>query len=167
MASLESYKWQLHKLEERRGRLLRAMRLGEANALHKEIQDIEKLIKSTEELEKPKQIWDVLSNEEINEMGIIPLMIECHLITDFLEEIAYMIVDICKAHGLTRIRFVDNLDELIKKADIFACLLLKRCPDQKDMLLRNDTFNASLHKKYLKYMEQRAKQKNNKQPNNQ
>lgn len=139
------------------------MRLGEANALNEEIKNVEKLIKDAEayeEAHKPKLIFNI-GKDKLDQMGIVPLMIECHLIADFLTEILYMIVDICKAYGYTDIKFLDELNYIIKNSEKFAGSLIKIYPDLEDMLVRNETFNASLHKKYLKYMEQRMISKDN------
>lgn len=90
-------------------------------------------------------------------MGIIPLIIECHLAADFLTEVSYMVVDICKKHGLSDISLMPDLKEIIKKTDKFASFLTGVSPELTDLLVRNETFNASLHKKYVKYIEQRLK----------
>lgn len=129
-------------------------------ALNEDIKEVERAIKEAEEYEescKPKPIRELLTKEEIEEMGIIPLMIECHLAADFLTEVAYMVVDTCKEHGLENISFIPDLRDLIKKSDMFASFLTKVSPELCDLLVRNETFNASLHKKYLKYIEQRLK----------
>lgn len=84
-------------------------------------------------------------------------MIECHLVADFLSEVSYMVVDICKEHGLYDVSFMPELKEILKRTDKFASFLTTLSPGLSDLLVRNETFNASLHKKYLKYIEQRLK----------
>ena len=66
-------------------------------------------------------------------------------------------LDYFKAHGFHNLRFMPELQDIIKKADTFASFLTDMNPELKNLLLRNETFNASLHKKYLKYIEQRLK----------
>lgn len=129
-------------------------------ALNDEIKEAERLMKEAEDYEKaskPKPIRELLTKEEIDEMGIIPLMIECHLAADFLTEVAYMVLDTCKEHGLENISFMPDLRELIKKSDMFASFLTKVSPELCDILVRNNTFNDALHKRYLKYIERRLK----------
>lgn len=166
MASLSTYKKQLAKLEEKRSALMRAGKYMQSFALNEDIKEVENLIKQAEAYEeatKSKPIKEILSREEIDEMGIIPLMIECHLVSDFLVEITYMISDICKDKGLTSLKFSDDITRVIKTNEVFASFLTQMSPELSNLLIKNETFNASLHKKYLKYIEQRlAKPKSKK-----
>lgn len=133
---------------------LQSLRLGD------EIENVSKLIKEAEEYEeqcKMRPIKDVVSKQELDEMGIIPMMIICHLAADFLTQEAYEIVDVCKAHGFDDVVLAPDLRDLLKAADRFAGFLTKVSPELCDLLVRNETFNTSLHKKYLKYIEQRLK----------
>lgn len=158
MASLTTYKKQLSKLEEKRSSLMRAGKYMQCFALNDDIKEIENLIKQAEAYEeatKSKPIKEILSREEIDEMGIIPLMIECHLVSDFLVEITYMISDICKSKGLSELKFSEDITKAIKANEVFASFLTKMSTELSDLLIRNETFNASLHKKYQKYIEQR------------
>ena len=139
---------------------MRTGRYFDSVRLNQDIIEIEKCIRKAEEYEescRPKPLKEILSEEELHEMGIIPLMIECHLAADFLTGIAYEIVDVCKKHGLTDVSFMPELKDLIKKSDIFASFLTKISPELRNLLLRNETLNASLHKKYIRYIEQRLK----------
>lgn len=84
------------------GTLLRCGRFIEANNLNNDLREIELLIRQAEEYEeatKPKPLKDIVTKKQLNEMGIIPLMIECHLAADFLTGVAYSVVDTCKKHG--------------------------------------------------------------------
>ena len=158
MTRLERYREQLVKLEEKRSRLLRSGRFLEANDLNGAIREVELLIRQAEEYEeasKPKPLKETVTREQLNLMGIIPLMIECHLVADFLTEVAYMVVDTCKKHGFSDVVLMPDLREIIKKTDKFASFLTGVSPELSDLLLRNETFNASLHRKYVKYIGQR------------
>ncbi len=160
MTRFERYRKQIEVLEAKRNLLLRNGRYIEASNLNNDILEVKKAIKQAEdyeELTKPKPIRDLLTKEELDEMGLIPLMIEAHLVADFLTEVCYMIVDVCNDHGLNDVSFMPDLKDILKRADKFASFLTTLDPDLTDMLVRNDTFNASLHKKYLKYIEQRSK----------
>lgn len=158
MTRRERYKEQLSQLYAKRAILLKAGRYLDANNLNRDIKYVESLIKEAEEYEelmRPRPIREVVTQEELQKMGIIPLMIECHLIADMLVEVSYMIVDICKKHGLTDMTFMPEIDDILKRADKFASLLAKKGPDLSDLLERNETLNAALHKKYISYIEQR------------
>lgn len=164
MTRKQRYEAQLDELRARHGELLRSGRYLDAMRLSANIKHVEQMIaeaeaydKAYEESLKPKPIKDILSREEINRMGIIPLMIECHLVADFLAEVSYMVLDTCKEHGLTDVSFMPELNEIIKRSEKFASFLATLSPDLGNMVARNETFNASLHKKYLKYIEQRLK----------
>lgn len=160
MTRYERYREQLAKLEEKRSSLMRSGRFVDSFALNEDIKEVERAIAQAEEYERlksPQPIKEVLSEEELHEMGIIPLIIECHLVADFLTEVSYMVVDICKNHGLSDISLMPDLKEIIKKTDKFASFLTGVSPELSDLLVRNETFNTSLHKKYVKYIEQRLK----------
>ncbi len=154
MKKLERFRAQLEELRRRRGELLRTGNLVKAMNLGKEIQEVERLIKEAEEYEA-RPISESLTREEVEQMGSVPRMIECHLILDLLVDAAYDIKDRCEAQGLTGVRFVPELDEIIQKAECFASFLTKVSPELCDLLVRNDTLNASLHKKYQSYIAQR------------
>ena len=156
MKRLDRYKAQLDELRRHRGDMLRTGNLVKAMNLGKEIQEVERLIAEAEEYE-PKPISESLTREEVDEMGIIPRMIECHLILDLLVDAAYDIKDRCEAKGLTGVKFVPELDEILQKAECFASFLTKVSPELCDMLVRNDTLNASQHKKFQNYIAQRLK----------
>lgn len=158
MTRLERYKDRLAKLEEKRGELLRSGRFVEAACLSEDIKKIEELIKEAdayEESMKPRPIKELLTRDEVKE--IVPLMIECHLVADFLTETAYMIVDHLKEFGITGVQFMPEVTELLEKSEKFAGTMAKMNPELCNLIVNNETFNASLHKKYLKYIEQRLK----------
>lgn len=160
MTRKERYAEQLAKLEEKKWKLLKDGRYLEANSLSGDIKEIEELIKMADEYEeslKPKPLKELVSREQLNQMGIIPLMIECHLVADFLTEVSYMVVDTIKEYGFSEVSLVPELKEIINKTDKFASFLTGVSPELCNLLVRNETFNASLHKKYLKYIEQRLK----------
>ena len=90
-------------------------------------------------------------------MGIIPLMIECHLSADFLTGVAYSVVDICKKHGFSDVVLMPDLQDIIKKTEKFASFLAEVSPELCELITNNETLNNAIHKKYLKYIEQRLK----------
>lgn len=150
----------MRQFEDRRNELMRSGKYLQSNALNGDIKELERLISEAEEYEercKPKPIKDMVSKQKLDEMGIIPLMIICHLAADFLTQEAYEVVDICKAHGFSDVVLAPDLRDLLKASEKFAGFLTKVSPQLCDLLVRNETFNASLHKKYLKYIEQRLK----------
>ncbi len=99
----------------------------------------------------------MVDEETLHEMGIIPLMIECHLIADTLTAVAYMVVDRCMEYGFKDVVLSPDLRELLKAADRFAGFLTKLSPELCDLLVRNETLVEAVHKKYMSYIEQRLK----------
>lgn len=160
MTRLERYREKLRELENKRSELMRSGHYVQSIALDDDIKEVERLIKEAEDYEetcRPRPLKELVSREKLREMGIIPLMIEAHLAADFLTEVAYMVVEVCKKNGFKDVSLMPDLRELIKKSDMFASFLTKVSPELCDLLVRNETFNASLHKKYVKYIEQRLK----------
>lgn len=163
MTRLERYKEKLEELKAKRSMFIKTGNLVKACSMNESIQEVEKSIKEAEEYEescKAKAIRELVSDEELHQMGIIPLMIECHLIADLLVDASYMIVDICKKYGFQDVSLMPDLKDLIKRADCFASFLTTLSPELCDILVRNDTLNTSLHKKYQKYIAQRLITKN-------
>lgn len=172
MTRLERYREKLRQLEEKRNELMRSGQYIKSMVLNEDIKEVERAIKEAEEYEersKPKPIKEMVSKHELDEMGIIPLMIICHLAADFLTQEAYEVVDRCKAYGFDDVVFSPDLRDLLKASEKFAGFLTKVSPELRDLLLRNETFNSSLHKRYVKYIEQRMinNKNNKKQSNNQ
>lgn len=158
MTRRERYKKQLNELEGRRGRLLRAGRYLEAQDLHADIHRIERMIEEADAYEeacRPRPIREIVSREELQEMGIIPLMIETHLAADFLTAIAYEVVDRCEAHGLRDVTLMPELEKLIRQSEKFASFLTSLGPELRELMLRNENLNESIHGKYKRYIEQR------------
>lgn len=158
MTRLERFKEQLAKLEERRSRLLRCGLYAQASCLTDEIKKVEEMIKAAEayeELMKPRPIKELLTDDEVN--MVVPLMIECRLVADFLTETIYMITDYLKEIGFSMVKLMPEVTELLQMSEKFAGAMAKMNPDLCNLVVNNQTFNASLHKKYLKYIEQRLK----------
>ncbi len=88
-------------------------------------------------------------------MGIVPLMIECHLVADFLVEMSYKIKERCQQYGFTNIIFGKDLQKAIKANECFASFLTKVSPELCNLIVRNEMLNAALHKKYVSYINQR------------
>lgn len=159
---LQRYEEKVRELEAKRAYMLRSGDfLGSMN-LNVEIMDIKRMIEEIRPYYEPKPLSEVVSKKELDEMGIIPLMIECHLIADFLTEVSYMVVDICKAHGWEKLSFTEDLNVVLKNANKFASFITDVSPELCELLTRNETFNKSLHKKFLNHIETRLKHFKNK-----
>ncbi len=162
MTRLERYRSQLAELEMKRNNLARSGNLVKATAMTQDIQKVEALIRQAEEYEeamKPKPLGDVITKEELDKTGIILLIIECHLISDMLVEVAYMIVDRCKEVGIAEVSFMDDLKNAIKANRKFAEFLTEVKSEDtvlSDLLTDNGTLNQALHKKYVSYIAQRT-----------
>lgn len=155
---LQRYEEKVRELEAKRTRLLRSGNyIGSIN-LNREIEKIKGMIDEIRPYYEPKPLSEIASKKELEEMGIIPLMIECHLIADFLTEVSYMVADICKAHGWEKLSFTEDLNVIIKNSNKFASFLTGVSPELCDLLTRNETFNKSLHKKFLNHIDNRLKQ---------
>ena len=131
-----------------------------ANELNAEIREVELLMKQAKEFEearRPRPIKELVTKQELHGMGIIPLMIECHLAADFLTGLSYMIVDICKEHGFTDVKLMPEIRELLEKSEKFANALAEMSPELRDLIVNNETLNDALHKKCLGYIKQRLK----------
>lgn len=128
-----------------------------AIALAKDINEVRAEIEEARKYYEPRPLSEVLTRREIEEMGIIPLMIECHLIADFLTETCYMVRDIVKSHGFEDVSFMPELKDILKRTDRFASFLAGVSPELCDLITRNETFNLSLHKKFQKHINTRLK----------
>lgn len=155
---LQRYEDKVSELEAKRATMLRKGDFIGSMKLNKDIQEIKAMIEEIRPYYEPKPLSEVVSKKELDEMGIIPLMIECHLIADFLTEVSYMVVDICKEHGWEKLSFTEDLNVILKNADKFASFLAGVSPELCQLLTRNETFNKSLHKKFLNHIDTRLKQ---------
>lgn len=154
MTRKERYLQQIKELENKRGRLLRSGKYLEAQNLHDQIADIREKVKEAEKYEL-KPIAEIMTEEERIESGIIPLIIECHLIADMLTEQSMTILEILKRYGIAGVTITDEIEEITKRCERFASFLTTVSPKLTDLIVRNETLNASLHKKYMTYIERR------------
>ena len=154
---MQRYESKLAELKTKERSLFKAGRYCESMALKKDIDDITAMIEEQRKYYEPRPIQEIVSRKEIDEMGIIPLIVEAHLVADFLTEVCYMVVDICKEHGLSDVSFVPEITDILKKSDRFASFLSGMEGNLPELLARNETFNASLHKKYQNYITTRMK----------
>ncbi len=166
MASLSTYRKKLEELEARRSQFMYSGNLTQCFALNEEIKNVEKMIKQAEAYEeatKSRPIIETISKEELDKTGIIPLMIECHLISDMLVEVAYMVVDRLKELGYEKVSFMKDLTTAINANEKFATFITQLQHDENDelynLLTRNETLNRAIHKKYVSYMDQRLTKK--------
>lgn len=160
MTRLERYRDKLRRLEEKRNEMMRTGRYLQSNALNEDIKEVEQAIREAEEYEercKMKPIRDMVGTETLHKMGIIPLMIECHLIADTLAAVAYMVVDACKEYGFSDVSLAPDLRELLDASNKFAGFLAKLSPELCDLLVRDETLVSAVHKKYVSYINQRLK----------
>ena len=158
MTKIERLKEKLESLEKLRGQYMRKGRYSELFALNEDIDKLRTSIQDAEEYGKPKPLTKILSREEIAESGIIPILIECNLAADFLTDCACTLKEAISNLGLKPVTIVPQLDELIKKSDLFATIL-SSCGNDRlaNMLYDNETLIAALHKKTLSYIEQRSR----------
>lgn len=160
MTRLERLKDQLDTHYRIRDMLLRSGRYLEAAETTRRIREVEAEVKAAEEYErlsKPVPVTKVITSERLDELGLIPLLIEAHLAADFLTGIAYAISDICKKEGFEQVIFSSDLQDILKKCDVFASALIRLCPNLTELLTENETLNMAVHKKYVSYITQKAK----------
>lgn len=156
MTRLERYKEKLSDFEAKRMQLLRTGNYVRAMKLDEDINELAALIEQMGE-GGPKPIKELLSAEEIEKLGIIPLVIECHLAADFLTDCAYNLNDIIENAGFHAVSIIPEIKEIAKKSEAFASALAKNSPALTDLLTNNETLISALHKKTLSYIAQRAK----------
>lgn len=154
--SLESCKKKLALLEAKRNNFMRQGKYASMQALEEDIKAAKRLIEKEEEYRRPKPIHELMSHEKIVESGIMVAMMECNLAADYLTDCAFALKDIISKLGLQATTVMPELDEIIKKSNAFASMLLVSNNEHlKSMLIDNDTLISALHKKTMKYIEQR------------
>lgn len=158
MTRLERYRKQLAELEGKRGQLMRQGKYMQMHKLNSEIEEIKALIAEAEQYEA-KPIKELLSMDKINESGIIPALIECYLVADYLTACTYTVNDIIKKLGFQPVSVIPELKEIIRKSSSFASQLCSKSDILSDMLTDNDTLLEALHKKTMSYIRQRINPK--------
>lgn len=158
MTRLERYRQQLAELEGRRSQLMRQGRYMQMYKLNSDIEEIKALIAEAEQYEA-KPIKELLGMDKINESGIIPALIECHLVADYLTACTYTVNDIIKKLGFQPVSVIPELKEIISKSSSFASQLCDKSEILSNMLTDNDTLLEALHKKTMSYIFQRINPK--------
>lgn len=154
MTRLERYKEKVKDLEWRRNQFMRQGRYDKMRQLEHDIEEVRVLIAQAEEFEA-KPIKELMTSEQITESNLIPLIIEAHLASDFLTDCCYNIQDTINRMGFSAVTIIPELIELRKKADEFAAKLAGKNPMLDDMLIDDETMIEGMHKRLLKYIEQR------------
>lgn len=117
---------------------------------------IKQAIKMTEEIEQAcgkKPLCELLNRDEL--VKLTPMLLEAHLICDLLCECCYDITDYCKELQLGEFFLLDSLLDIRKRTSEFAGHLTQMTPRVSKLVTDNETLNAALRKKIMKYIEQR------------
>ncbi len=154
MTRLERYRLRLEELEAKRNQFMRQGKYMQMQKLDAELTEVRKLIEEAEKY-SPKPIRELVSMDKIQQSGLIPALIECHLAADYLNDCCYTVNDIIKGMGFSPASIIPDLKEIISKSNVFASLLCDRSEQLGDLLVRNDTLIAALHKKTLGHISQR------------
>ncbi len=154
MTRLDRYKAKLATLEARRAQLMRQGKYPQMQQLDADLQEVRTLIADAEEYEA-KPIRELLTEDEIHQSGLIPLLLECHLAADFLTDCTTILMERIKALGFRAVTLVPDMKEIIRKSDAFASILCTKGELLSDLLTDNETLLSAMHKKTLSYIEQR------------
>lgn len=155
MANLNKFRRQVAELERRHALLLKQGRIVQALALRRDIDNVQKMIDAEEEARKPKPIQDLIPKDKLAESGLVELMIECHLIADFLNAVVYEIIDKVDEFGYSVHNVAPELREIADKTQKFASYMCTKDENLSDMMTDNETLINALHKKTLSYIQQR------------
>lgn len=168
MTRLERYKQRLANLEYRRNQSMRQGKYMQMQSLNNEIENVRKLIADAEEY-SARPMKELFTREQIHESGMIPMLMECYLASDFLNDCVFELKQILKKLGVHAVTIVPEIEEIIKKSESFASSLCAINKEFSDFMTDNDTLIEALHKKTLSYIKQRmtpAKRAKSKQTKN-
>lgn len=155
MTRIERYRQKIRELEATRSRLMRQGKYVQMHRLDEDIKEVKCLVEEAERYEA-KPIKELLTEDQIHEAGIIPMIMECHLAADYLTDCAYNLSDSIKELGFNPVSLIPEMKEIIEKSNAFASILCKKNQTLSDMLTENDTLLAALHKKTQSYIMQRS-----------
>lgn len=155
MTRLDRYKQKLTEMEEKQRKLYNAGRLAEFHRMESQLQEIRRLIKEAEDYYAPKPIKELLTQEQIEQLEVIPLTLECFLAADYLTDCACTLSERLSDAGLEIRSIVPELEEIRKRAETFASILCTYDETVSSLLLNNDTLVSALHKKTRSYIAQR------------
>lgn len=134
--------------------MLRKGRYVDVQLLDSEIEEVKALIQEAKDYQA-KPVLELLSREEIQESGLVALMIESHLAADFLADCCFRIEQIFKERGLTAISIVPDIKDLLKRSNIFASILCLKNEDLSSLLIDNEGLIDKLHCDTLAYIKKR------------
>lgn len=135
---------------------MRAGRYDLMRRMDADIEDVRKEIEKSERYES-KPIRQLMSDRQIEESNLIPMLIESHLAADFLTDCYVNIKDTLHRYGYHAVTVLPELEEIKKLTEKFAQRLIGKSDRLTEMLTLDDTLVAALHKKYLNYIKQRMK----------
>ena len=150
--NLEYYKGKLADLEARRNRFMRAGQYKKSMQLNQDIEEIRKLIEESE----PKPVNELFTQEQIQNAGLIPAVLEVHLAADYLAACCCTVEDIVGKLGCQAVTVVPELKEILKRANEFCNYLYEKDSELESLIRDDETLMEALHKKTMKYIEQRV-----------
>lgn len=153
--NLEYYERKLAGLEERRNALMRGGKYKASMRLNQDIEEVRRLIKEAE----PKPVTELFTHEELRESGLVPAVLEVHLAADYLAACCYTIEDTVKRLGGVAVTVIPELKDILSRANKFCDFLYTKGDDLESLIEDNDTLLEALHKKTMRYIEQRVCQK--------
>lgn len=154
MTRLERYEQKLATLEGRRSQMLRKGRYVDVQMLDSEIEEAKALIREAKDYQA-KPVLELLSREEIQESGLVALLIESHLAADFLADICFRIEQVFKERGLQAVSIVPDIKDLLKRSNIFASILCLKNAELSSLLIDNEDLIGKLHSDTLGYIKER------------
>lgn len=156
MTRIERYKDEIRKIEAKQRECVRRCDLLGLQKLNEDLAEAKQKLADAEEY-AAKPLTEFLSREEIQKSNIIPILLECHMAADFLNDCAFLLSKSIEKLGLQPVSILPDLKEILKKSNMFASILCTKGEDLSAILTDNDTLIAALHKKTLSYVEQRMK----------
>lgn len=155
MKRIDRYRERLAELEHRRNDSMRRGRYDIMRRLDTDIEELKAELERMEEYES-KPIKELLTKDQIEESGILAMLVECHLAADFLTDCTYNVKDAMKKLGLVPVTLVPELEEIRRMAGAFASRLCKINDAFCDFMTDNEFLIAAMHKKTLSYIMSRG-----------
>lgn len=154
MTRRQRFEQKLADLEKIRLKLRQQGRFLEVQEYDKKIADMERNIEICKDYEA-KAVREILSDKEIEESCLVPLLLEAHLMSDVLAEVCYNIVDIFKKRGLTALTLVPEIQEILKRSSIFASILCTKNEQLNSLLIDNEKLLHDVHLICQRYIKER------------
>lgn len=127
--------------------------------LAERLKDLNEAIAEMEEADRSRPISELLTKEQIAESGLVDMITEIHLASDFLARSILDFVDRCRKYGLEINDVTAPAIRIVQEINSFVDPLMRKNEWLEETMTCNEYLSDAIHKKIQSFINQRKSRK--------